>query len=43
LMDKVTDRRLRTSEVFKKLYQPKRYKGAWGGRGSGKKAYRLHS
>jgi phage terminase large subunit len=28
--------RLRTSDVFKPLYQPMRYKGAWGGRGSGK-------
>jgi hypothetical protein len=26
--------RLRTSDVFKPLYQPMRYKGAWGGRGS---------
>jgi phage terminase large subunit len=25
-----------TAEVFKPLYQPSRYKGAWGGRGSGK-------
>lgn len=25
-----------TAEVFKPLYQPARYKGAWGGRGSGK-------
>lgn len=25
-----------TAEVFEPLYQPSRYKGAWGGRGSGK-------
>jgi phage terminase large subunit len=25
-----------TADVFKPLYQPARYKGAWGGRGSGK-------
>jgi phage terminase large subunit len=25
-----------TAEVFKPLYQPARYKGSWGGRGSGK-------
>lgn len=25
-----------TAEVFKPLYEPARYKGAWGGRGSGK-------
>lgn len=28
--------RIPTAEVFKPLYQPARYKGAWGGRGSGK-------
>jgi phage terminase large subunit len=28
--------RIPTAEVFRPLYQPSRYKGAWGGRGSGK-------
>lgn len=28
--------RIQTPKVFKPLYQPGRYKGAWGGRGSGK-------
>jgi len=28
--------KLRSADVFKPLYQPMRYKGAWGGRGSGK-------
>jgi phage terminase large subunit len=28
--------RIPTAEVFRPLYQPARYKGAWGGRGSGK-------
>ena len=28
--------RIPTAEVFKPLYKPSRYKGAWGGRGSGK-------
>ena len=28
--------RIKTAEVFEPLLQPSRYKGAWGGRGSGK-------
>jgi phage terminase large subunit len=28
--------RIPTAEVFRPLYQPSRYKGSWGGRGSGK-------
>lgn len=28
--------RIATAKVFRPLYQPSRYKGAWGGRGSGK-------
>jgi phage terminase large subunit len=28
--------RIKSAEVFRPLYQPSRYKGAWGGRGSGK-------
>jgi phage terminase large subunit len=29
-------KKLRTSPVFEPLLQPMRYKGVWGGRGSGK-------
>ena len=28
--------RIKTPEVFEPLLYPSRYKGAWGGRGSGK-------
>jgi hypothetical protein len=28
--------KIHTAEVFEPLLQPSRYKGAWGGRGSGK-------
>tara|TARA_R110000868_G_scaffold8181_1_gene42122 strand:- start:24853 stop:26097 length:1245 start_codon:yes stop_codon:yes gene_type:complete len=31
--------RIETAEVFKPLLQPARYKGAWGGRGSGKSQF----
>ena len=32
----MTDLNIPTAEAFKPLEQPSRYKGAWGGRGSGK-------
>lgn len=32
----MSDLRIRTAEVFEPLLEPARYKGAWGGRGSGK-------
>jgi phage terminase large subunit len=32
----MTTLRIETAEVFKPLLAPSRYKGAWGGRGSGK-------
>jgi hypothetical protein len=28
--------KIQTAEIFEPLLQPSRYKGAWGGRGSGK-------
>lgn len=32
----MSELRIKTAEVFEPLLQPSRYKGAWGGRGSGK-------
>ncbi len=36
LSENLSALRIPTAEAFKPLYQPARYKGAWGGRGSGK-------
>ena len=35
----MTDLTIETARIFEPLLKPSRYKGAWGGRGSGKSHY----